>query len=138
MVHGLKIFLLAALLTVLIDILWLGVLMNRFYVKQLGALARGGSEGFKPLLWPAVVVYLCIPLGIVLFVLPRVDAARAGLSALAWGGAFGVVLYAVYDMTNLALLRDWPLKMTLVDIVWGGALCAMVSMAVARFDLWLR
>lgn len=138
MLHGLKIFIPITALTVLIDFLWLGVLMNRFYISQLGDLARGGSEGFKPLLWPAVVVYIFIPLGIVLFVLPKVNPATMALSAMGWGFLFGVVLYAVYDMTNLALIRDWPLEMAIVDILWGGSLCAMVSLAASYLDAWLR
>ncbi|MDX9787477.1 MAG: DUF2177 family protein [Desulfobacterales bacterium] len=137
MIHFLKLFCFAVTLTVLIDCLWLGVLMNRFYITQLGDLARGGSQGFKPLLLPAMAVYIFIPFGILLFVLPRINPTYL-FSALGWGFLFGLTLYAVYDMTNYALIRDWPLKMSLVDICWGGTLCAIVSYATARFDLWLR
>ena len=136
MIHFVKLFCFAAVLTVLIDCLWLGVLMNRFYISQLGDLARGGSQGFKPLLLPAMVVYIFIPLGILLFVLPRINPNQT-LTALGWGFCYGLTLYAVYDMTNYALIRDWPLKMSLVDILWGGGLCALVSYGTIRFDLWL-
>ena len=41
-------------------------------------------------------------------------------------GAFlnGMAVYAVYDFTNLAILKDYTLKMALMDAVWGGVLFA--------------
>jgi uncharacterized membrane protein len=84
------------------------------------------------------VVYLCIPLGIILFVLPRIPSTNIFPSALIWGGLYGFVLYAVYDMTNYALVARWPLKMSIVDICWGIFICSTVSTVAAYFDRWIR
>jgi len=43
------------------------------------------------------------------------------------------VTYATYDLTNLATLKDWPLRMTLVDLAWGAVLAA----SVASITYWI-
>jgi uncharacterized membrane protein len=85
-----------------------------------------------------MVVYVLIPLGIVLFALPRVDAERWLPSALAWGFVYGVVLYGVYDFTNYATLDRWPLRLTFADIAWGGVLCSVMTAFAASADRWFR
>jgi uncharacterized membrane protein len=34
---------------------------------------------------------------------------------------------ATCDLSNMTTLRDWPLRLTLVDIVWGMALTAAAA-----------
>ena len=55
--------------------------------------------------------------------------------ALGYGALFGLVVYGVYDFTNLSTLRDWPLIVAVVDVAWGmvaSAICAAVVWTVAR------
>jgi uncharacterized membrane protein len=40
---------------------------------------------------------------------------------------FGLITYATYDLTNLATIRDWPLFITVIDLIWGTALGGLVS-----------
>lgn len=47
--------------------------------------------------------------------------------ALMYGALFGLITYATYDLTNLVLTKDWPLLVTIVDLVWGAVLAASVS-----------
>ena len=129
MIQELKIFLAVLPIFLLLDYLWLGRLMQWFYVRELGDLARLEGETIKPRLLAAAGVYLALPGGIVLFALPRVDPANPVWSALGWGFVYGVTVYAVYDLTNRATLRHWPVKMAAVDICWGGVLCASVTLA---------
>jgi uncharacterized membrane protein len=72
------------------------------------------------------------------FVLPRVSADNLVGSALLWGALYGVVVYTVYDMTNYSLVRDWPLRVALIDICWGGLLNAVATLAAASLDRWLK
>ncbi len=51
------------------------------------------------------------------------------MDALLIGALFGFMTYATYDLTNLATLKDWPLTVTIVDLVWGTVLAASVSTA---------
>lgn len=113
----------------LIDLTWLGFVMAKFYNTQLGDLARRSGESLAPH-WPsALLVYLAIPAGIVLFVLPRVTGH---LDALMFGALFGLILYATYDLTNYSTLANWPIQLVIVDIVWGAVLCGLVAL-IASF-----
>ena len=116
----------------ILDGMWLGLLMTRFYRDQLGPMARLAGDTFAPN-WPAAaIVYLLLGSGVALFVAPRAaDAA----SAARWGALFGFVVYGVYDFNNYSTLRQWPLALALVDTAWGtmaSAACAVVVRAVAR------
>ena len=129
MLTELKVFLAVLPIFLLLDYLWLGRLMQGFYVRELGDLARLEGDTIKPRLLAAAGVYLALPGGIVLFALPRVDPLNPLWSALGWGFLYGVTVYAVYDLTNRATLRHWPVRMAAVDICWGGVLCATVTLA---------
>ena len=117
---------------VALDACWLGFLMNGFYKRQLGPLARMSGGDFAPI-WPAAaMVYVCLAAGVTVLVLSR---ARSPLEALALGAVLGLVTYGVYDFTNYATLRDWPLPLVFVDVAWGGVLCgatAWITATVAR------
>jgi uncharacterized membrane protein len=136
MPHLLKVFLSLVPIVIIIDYLWLARIMGDFYRSGLNSLVRKQGTALDPILWAALMVYICIPLGIVLFVLPHVSQDNLVVSSLSWGFLFGVVLYGVYDMTNYSLLKEWPLKVAIVDILWGGTLCAISSCIAAYLDRW--
>ena len=117
---------------VVLDALWLGVVMKGFYRTQLAPIARMADGALDPY-WPAAIpVYLLLGAGVAVFAAGR--AASAG-SAAAFGALFGLVVYGVYDLTNLSTLRAWPLAVTLADIAWGtvaSAAAATIAWRVAR------
>lgn len=118
----LKLYLIAIPVFFFLDILWLGVVARDFYQDQIGHLLRSRVN------WGAAAAfYLVFLAGVVTFVvLPAIE--RQSLQhALTYGAFFGLVTYAAYDLTNLAVARDWPLAVTVVDMAWGTALTAMVS-----------
>ena len=119
-----------------IDYIWLGVVMSKFYKNELGVLARVSNGSLTPVFWAAAIVYVLIPLGAVLFALPRVSRENPISTALLWGFIYGIVLYGVYDMTNYALVSKWSLKMSIVDILWGGAINSVVTCIAALFSRW--
>ena len=124
-------FLISAICIIFLDLIWLGVIANSLYRHALGSLLRLSNNAIQPV-WPAaVVVYIALTLGIVYFVLPR---ANGKLSlALCWGALFGFVTYATYDFTNLAVLQNWSLKITIIDTIWGMVLCGLTSMVTVFF-----
>lgn len=138
MLHTFKIYLLCLPFTLLLDYLWLARLMQGFYLTELGSYARRRGTAIEPVYWAAAIVYLLLPLGVVLFALPRVDPAAPLLSSLGWGGLFGLVVYGVYDMTNMATLENWPARMVWIDICWGIFLCAVTNCFAYQVSLWLR
>lgn len=127
-------FIAAILSCFVLDMLWLGLIAKNTYQTELSGLLRKSGDAFMPNWSAAVIVYLAIALGIVCFVLPK---AQANLSlAVIWGAVFGLVTYAIYDFTNLAILANWPLKIALIDVVWGTVLCSATSVITVLVQRW--
>jgi uncharacterized membrane protein len=122
-----KIFITAFLIFPLIDFVWINILMNNFYRTQIGTLLR---EEF--LIWPAIIVYICLAADISLFVMPKAEGKFK--NHVVYGFVYGLIIYGIYDMTNLATLNGWTLTMSLVDMAWGGALCSLVTILCAKLN----
>jgi len=106
----------------LIDMVWLGAVAKGFYRRHLGPMLS------PMIVWPAAILfYLLFTAGLLVFAVRPALAAGEPLRALALGAFLGLVAYAAYDLTNLATLRDWPLTVTVVDLVWGTFLGGSVS-----------
>jgi uncharacterized membrane protein len=104
-----------------IDMLWLGVISRSFYQNNLGHL-------LGPVNWPvAILFYLVFLAGLVFFAIMPALESGSFATALMLGALYGFFTYATYDLTNLATLRDWPLSVTIVDIMWGTLLGALVA-----------
>jgi len=114
---------------VAIDFVWIGVVANGFYRRELGPLLRMSGDKLDPRLVPALLLYALVVAGLILFALPR---ARAGsmLDAVLWSALFGVIAYSVYDLTNYATMQGFPLRVAAVDMAWGGVVCALTGAAV--------
>ncbi len=119
-----KLFLLALVLVPVFDYLWLGRVMQGFYLREMQDVVRLTDGRLDVQYGPALAVYVFLALGVVCFVLP---SAADGLQALLRGGFLGLIIYGVYDMTNMATLRGYGLKLSLVDMAWGTVLCGSVS-----------
>ena len=106
----------------LIDLLWLGVIARHFYRKELGFILADRVN------WTAAVVfYLIYIAGIVFFAVRPALAAQSFSQALYLGALYGFFTYATYDLTNMATIENWPLKIVIVDIIWGICLCLAVA-----------
>jgi uncharacterized membrane protein len=123
-----KIFLfniLWSLLAILaIDIVWLYTMAKRFYSLQIGHLMAD-----TPKLGPAVVFYLLYTSALSFFVLiPAIENSYSPLKIFLIGAFFGLVAYGTYDLTNHSTLKNWPLVVTVVDLIWGALLTGVVSL----------
>lgn len=119
----------ALLVVGVLDALWLGVLARDFYRRELGELMLGTVRTV-----PAALFYFGYPVGLATLALNPLPAT--------WGDAvfrsalLGLVVYGVYDMTNLAVLRGWTWKLALVDMAWGTAVAAMAGAAAWQAMRW--
>jgi uncharacterized membrane protein len=118
-------FLLTMMSIVILDMIWLGLIAKNVYADNIGMLLRKSGETMAPIWWAALVVYACITLGILFFVLPKAEGEY--FIALTGGAVLGLVTYGIYDFTNYSILANWPLKMTGIDFIWGIALCGLSS-----------
>ncbi len=125
-----KLYLVVLIVFLVMDAVWLGLLMKGFYNTELGDLARRDNGAMSPR-WPAaVLVYVIIPLGIVMFVRPAMGSAATWPQAAGWGALFGLIGYGIYDLTNRAVLERWSLKMTVIDMVWGATICGVCALVM--------
>ncbi|SFC02066.1 Uncharacterized membrane protein [Alkalibacterium subtropicum] len=105
-----------------VDLIWLGLVAKDFYKDQIGSLMKDNTN------WVAAVIFYCIfILGLVFFVINPALQSESILDALLRGMFFGFIAYSTYDLTNLATLDKWPLKVTIVDLIWGTTLGGLVS-----------
>jgi|SRR6056297_10883 len=118
----LKLYLIALPTFFIIDMIWLGLVAKRFYQEQIGFLMKSNIN------WGAALAfYFLFILGLVVFVVrPAIDSG-SWLKLIVLGALFGLITYATYDLTNLATLKDWPLLVTVVDLIWGMVLATSVS-----------
>ena len=121
----------------LLDFLWLGVLMKNFYSAELGDLARRSGDSMSPRWGAAILVYVLIPAGLVAFARPAMGADASIWRAVAWGAAYGLVVYGVYDLTNLAVLEKWTVRMTVIDLAWGCTICGLCAGLMRGVERWL-
>jgi uncharacterized membrane protein len=119
---GIKLFLIALPVFFAIDIAWLVLVAKKFYQEQIGFLMKPDVNWFA-----AIIFYLLFIAGLVTFVISPAVEKHSWVSAVLYGALFGLVTYATYDLTNLATLKDWPLTVTVVDLVWGTVLAASIS-----------
>ncbi len=117
-----KLYLIALPVFLLIDMIWLGLVAKNFYAKHLGYIMRPDVNWLA-----AIIFYLIFIVGLVWFVITPALDKGSWANALLFGALFGLITYATYDLTNLATLKDWPLIVTIVDLIWGTALSASVS-----------
>lgn len=109
-----------ALVTLLVlDAIWLGLTAKSFYVPKLGDLMAP-----QPNFWVAALFYVfyCVAVAI----LASVPAMReqSMMMAIGLGAVLGFAAYGTYDFTNLATLRNWPVVVTVVDLIWGTVVTA--------------
>lgn len=105
-----------------IDLVWLGLVAKGFYARQIGVLLKPDVN------WGAAILfYLLFVVGLIFFVITPALEKGSWVHALLFGALFGLVCYATYDLTNLAIAKDWPMLVTVVDLIWGAVLAASVS-----------
>lgn len=105
-----------------IDMVWLGLVAKNFYAKHIGFLMTPNVN------WVAAIIfYLLFIVGAVIFVIIPALEQNSWSHALLYGALFGLITYATYDLTNLATVKDWPLIVTVIDLIWGMTLAASVS-----------
>ncbi len=118
------IYLIATAIFFGMDMLWLGLVAKNFYRQKLGFIFTGEVR------WAAAIIFYLIYIGGILYF-----AIQPGLNGGGWqiallnGALFGLMCYATYDLTNMATIKQWPLVVVVVDIIWGMVLTGTVAVA---------
>ncbi len=107
----------------LIDMVWLLVLSKKLYSEKLGYIMAK-----NPNLSAALIFYMIFIAGLMFFVIQPSLAAGNWQHAMYAGLFFGLVTYATYDLTNLATIKDWPISITIIDLIWGSFISAATAL----------
>jgi uncharacterized membrane protein len=122
-----KRYLAAALVFLVIDIVWLAVISPKLYRAQIGHLMAERVN------FTAAGLFYLIFVGALLFFVINPAIDRGSVWQAVWTGAFlGLAMYATYDLTNMATLKSWPPLITAIDLAWGTFITAATSGIVTR------
>lgn len=125
-------YVIAMPLFVAIDMIWLLGLGRTYYVDEIGGLLRA-----SPNFTAALSFYLLYVFGMVYFAVSGALHNGNPLQAMLQGAIFGLIAYATYDLTSLAVLNGFTTKIAVIDMVWGSVLTGAVSWLVTRIVLAL-
>jgi uncharacterized membrane protein len=113
-----------------IDLVWLLGPGRSLYVAEIGQLLRT-----QPNIGAAIAFYLLYCVGLTFFaVLPGVKTSLP-LHAMGLGALFGLIAYATYDLTNLAVVNGFTLRIALIDMAWGCLLSGVVAWLACKLTL---
>lgn len=130
--YYLKLYVLTVPVFFVIDIVWLGVIAKGIYRRNLGFILSPEVN------WVAAITfYLIYIAGIIFFAVRPALASNTLRDAAMLGGLFGFFTYATYDLTNMATIKGWPLKIVVIDILWGSCLCLLVAVLSFLIAKWL-
>lgn len=107
---------------VTMDLIVITTVVRPIYEKHLGTYLRSIPDWRVGLL-----TWLLIVAGHLIFVVPHALKSGDPLGAALWGGLFGFVLYGVFTLTNLAVLRMWTPQVALLDLATGSLNCAVLA-----------
>jgi uncharacterized membrane protein len=111
-----------------LDFAWLSFAVPRFYRPMIGHLMAGQANFFA-----AAIFYVLYAAGVVFFVVRPAEVEGWSLVRIFLSGAFlGLLMYATYDLTNQATLKDWPWMLTGMDLLWGAFLTGMSSLIASQ------
>lgn len=120
--NNIKLYLITVIVFFAVDIVWLGVISKNLYREYLGYIMSPSVN------WTAALIfYFLFIAGLVFFVINPSLEKKSLIYAILAGGFFGLIAYGTYDLTNLATLKGWPLKITIIDLIWGTFLNAATS-----------
>jgi len=121
-INFIKIYLIAVPIFFLIDLTWLGLIAKNIYQKYMGHLMRPTPN------WTAAVIfYLLFIVGLVIFAIYPAIRNNSWSYALLHGAMFGFFTYMTFDLTSLAVIKDWRWQIVIIDIIWGIVLSSSVS-----------
>lgn len=123
----LKLYLVSLAVFLAIDLLWLGIIAKDLYKDQIGFLMSNEVR------WGSALLFYCLYMaGLAFFVILPAFHEGSWVSALLYGSFFGLVCYGTYDLTNFATLKGWPIKIVVLDLLWGSFISGITSLITFR------
>lgn len=129
-----KIYLIALAILGSLDALWLGIISKNFYKESIGFLFR-----VKAYMTPVIIWYLLYAIGLIVFVInPSLKSASPIKSSFMLGSFLGLIAYSTYNLVNYATINNWPLKVVLIDTLWGVLVSGITSVLAIYIINYLK
>jgi uncharacterized membrane protein len=120
-------FLISAILFVSIDSIYLSFIKD--YFNQQVKIIQGHHIRFN--MTAAIITYIFLIYGLDYFIISK---KKSVLNAF----IFGLVMYGVYEFTNLTIFSDWHWKTAFIDTLWGGILFSTTTFATYQVEKLLH
>lgn len=128
---NLKLFLVSFVTFLILDAIWLGVISKNFYAKNLSDYLT------NDIVWPAAIIfYLLFNIGLIVFVILPAIEENSYITLIMYALLYGLVTFSTYDLTNLATIKNWPVIVTIVDIMYGmfvAVVCSLTTFYLHKY-----
>ncbi len=107
---------------IVVDMIWLLGIAKTLYRNEMGDLMAS-----EPKLLAGLAFYLLYSIGVCIFVIVPAISKQSLFDAVLYGALFGFFCYMTYDLTNLAVIRNFPTQLAFIDMAWGSFVTAVLS-----------
>jgi uncharacterized membrane protein len=107
---------------IMVDMIWLLVIAKTLYRDSMGDLMAD-----EPKLAAGIAFYLLSAIGVCIFVILPAVTKQSWFDAVLYGALFGFFCYMTYNLTNLAVVRNFPTQLAFIDMAWGSFVTAVLS-----------
>jgi len=112
-------YLISAVVLLILDTIYLKTIQDIFA----GMVVSIQRVVMKVKLLPSILCYILLVFGVNYFI---IDQRRSVFDAF----LLGIIIYGVFDSTNMAIFKKYNWKIGLIDSLWGGVLLALTTSAV--------
>ena len=117
-----KVFLIAIIIFLILDFIWLGLVAKNLYQNEIGTLLKTKFNFVA-----AFIFYIIFIIALTIFVIIPAINNNSLKEVILLGAIFGLVTYATYDLTNFATLEGFTIKIVIIDLLWGTTLGTLTS-----------
>ena len=132
---NIKSFIIPLILFTIIDYVWLTMFMKAPWSKMIQSIQ---IDIFKANTNYIVPIYILMTIAISVFVLPNIKKDTIWKDSILYGGGMGLIIYGIFDLTNLVLFSKYDPYLAFGDIAWGTFLFTIVTYLSKRVLIYLK
>ena len=126
-----KSFLISSLVLFILDIVWILLFMQSKYTIQVEEIQK---SPMKVNMVAMVLAYSLMIVGLCVFVIPHILVTKSVAKCIVHAGLFGLIVYGIFDFTNMAVFAKWNKNLAIIDIMWGGFVYILAGLSALFVD----
>ena len=116
-------FIIILIYYLIFDFTMISIITNKVFSKMIKNIQK---EKMVTKIGPTIISFIALSLGLYIFVFDRIRDNYILEDSAKYAIPWGIIVYAIYDLTNLAIIKNWSIKVSIFDICWGGILSFIV------------